>query len=255
MAPLRGLARKELALQSRHRLNLFHRMLVGPAVSAGTVAVIFHGVAREGGAAIAGIPIDSINLHLVAGLLIHTCLNTGFYSLSEKMRNEWIGRTLALYWLAPINRFALCLGVLAPECLRLALLSLLALGAAVALGKIPLSTFVLAPFALALAFLIGLGLGAIRSIAWLSNEGRAEILDNAYLAFVFSACLYFPREILPRWARWLADANPAYHAAHALRAPLEGSLSWILATGGAALLIILAGALFRSQEERLAERA
>lgn len=250
------LSRKELQLESRHRLNLLHRLLVGPAVSAGTVAVIYHGLFRDSGRATLGpLSAGSIDAHLALGFLAHACLNAGYYALSEKMRNEWIGRTLALYWLAPGRRLATGLGMLAPEAMRLSLLAAIVLGAGIYTERMDVTTALRAACGLALVLLMGMGLGALRCCAWLLNAGKAEALDYAYLALVFTGCLYFPRSVLPAWLASVADGNPIQHAMLAMRGASSGGEAWAFAAAGALSALLAAAIVVKKGEKLLAERS
>jgi ABC-type polysaccharide/polyol phosphate export permease len=241
-----GIFRKEFTLQSRYRLTILNRLLIGPIISSVTAGVLYAGFFRVSKNLTLGhLNSQNYSIHLVFGFLIHNYLNSGYYFLPNKIIVEWNARTLPLFWIAPCPRPLMIFGLGSVEILRCWVVSLVAIAFICYVG--PVSWLALGQEILILMsmFALGTGLGFFRCCLYFFNEGKSELLDNAYMGFIFTACLYIPRDLLPKFLWPLCEFNPAYHAMQGMMGVWENSphlgfhLSWV---GGA--LVLLASGCF-----------
>ncbi len=256
---LYGIFLKELALQSRSRLNILNRLLIGPVISSLTVGMLYAGFFRYNHSAQLG-PLSATNFipSLALGFLAHTYMNAGYYFLSNKILSEWIGRTLPLIWLAPCGRSVLFLGMIIVEALRCSLITFfvfLFLAQSTTLS-LPL---LFSPFLFLPGFLLlGAALGLLRSYVFLLNEGRAELMDHCYLGMIFLGCFYIPQPLLPSFLQPFCFLNPAFHGMTAWQSLETGTLAWSSVGGlfaGLIVLFLLSQILWVARKSQILERS
>lgn len=222
-----GVFRKEVFLQTRFRLSAFNRLLMGPVVSTVTAGFLYSGFFEANHQLQLGtLNSDNFLNRLMIGLLIHAYLNAGYYFLSNKLINEWYGRTLPLMWMAPCRRGTLMVGLTSTELLRCLIVNLVVF-AILCARHFPGWGTLLIEFSLTfVVFLFGVSLGFIKSCLYLVNEGTSEILDSIYLGSVFTGCLYLPKVLLPKFMHPICEVNPIYHAGILLTSLWEGQTQW-----------------------------
>jgi ABC-type polysaccharide/polyol phosphate export permease len=241
--PVYGIFRKEFTLQSRFRLAILNRLLIGPIISSVTAGVLYAGFFKASkNLSLGQLNAQNYSVHLIFGFLIHNYLNSGYYFLPNKIVVEWNTRTLPLLWIAPCPRPLMILGLGSVEILRCLVVS--AVGFAFIWHTKSFSVLVILQelATLMLVFALGSGLGFLRCCLYFFNEGKSELLDNAYLGFIFTACLYIPKALLPKILWPFCELNPAYHAIQWMMGLWEKEshsffhLEWVLG-----FLVLLAG--------------
>ncbi|MCB0417057.1 MAG: ABC transporter permease [Bdellovibrionales bacterium] len=214
-----AMVRKEVQVHSRHRGALWSRLLVGPLVSVGTVTVIYAGLFRNHGELRIGeVGNDNFLAFTLLGFLGHTALNSGYYALSSKFIAEWVGGTLPLLWWSPRSRISLIASLYSVELAKFVVVGLVTLAVLLSISSQPLPPPAGVLSALVLFHSMGIALGLLRTLCFLNNEGKADLLDQLFLLFTFSACFYFPVSLLPEYVNALVEFNPAFHGANLMRA-------------------------------------
>jgi ABC-type polysaccharide/polyol phosphate export permease len=66
-------------------------------------------------------------------------------------------------------------------------------------------------FWLLLLWIMGLMLGFLRACIIILDRGYTELMDHAFLLFIFTSCTYIPLTILPGPLRIVTLLNPLYH--------------------------------------------
>lgn len=198
-------------------------MLIGPMISLATTGVLYSAFFRlYPRSTLAEMSDRNFVSFIVFGFLVHSYLNSGYYFFCSKIGMERAERTLSLLWLSRCHPTLLLLGLSSMEvvrCLFISFLGILVLGA-------PRHSLIFALtqefLCFSLLFSLGLLLGLMRAGLGILHEGKAEFADNAYLIFVFTACLYIPKSLLPGFLHPLCEVNPVYHGANAMRIIWEG---------------------------------
>lgn len=216
--------RKEFKLQYGSRVVLLNRLLVGPLINVFTTGILYRSVfVHNPNMQLATLSQQSYLTFIVFGFLSHTFMNSGYYVFSGKLLMESRWHTLPLFWLAPCRKSVLVLGLYSAEGLRcLAIIALCTVFLPPsAEGAITTLVVMLPLIACLIAFSIGMGL--LRSGLTLLNGDRAELIDNCYIFFVFTACPYIPETLLPGVLRPLCEVNPIFHLANAMRSVWAGN--------------------------------
>ncbi len=238
-----GLIRKEWAIQLNNWLLILNRLLIGPLIAFVTTALLYRSFFDfYPSADVGGITQNTYRSFIIFGFLGHMFLNTGYHSFSAKLVSEWGARTLPLLWLAPCSRFSLLVSLLSIEIVRC--LAFLLIGIAF-LSWSSAGSFLQVGLEMGPLFLIfgfGVMLGLARTALIFTHLGRAELLDNIYLIFVFTACPYIPVFALPQGLQAVVKLNPLRYGLQALREIWLGHNADALQSlgifiGGASLMI------------------
>lgn len=214
----RGLFWKEWKLQLGHWLVVLNRMLIGPLIALVTTALLygsFFGLYPQ--TALGEVNAKTYQGFIVFGFLGHMFLNAGYHSFSAKLVAEWSNRTLPLLWLSSCSRISLLASLLSVEIVRCAILLFLGflwLGVPASHGCYKLLAEVILLY---LVFAFGAFLGTVRAALVVTHLGRAELLDNFYLIFVFTSCPYIPGLALPRFLQGVIHLNPLLYGLQSLR--------------------------------------
>jgi len=255
-----GIFRKEFFVQSRFRLVTLNRLLIGPVISSVSAGVIYSGFfSVDRNLQLGDMNANNYLTRLIFGFLVHNYLNSGYYFMGNKFLGEWAGRTLSLLWFAPCSRWVLLAGINSLEYLRCLVITFVGLGIMQYLEPQTL-TVILAELAVfTMVFALGTLIGFLRVSLHLSNEGRSEILDNAYLAFIFTGCLYIPVEILPKVLQPICRINPAYNASRLMSGIWtdQGALAFNILSilGSMAVLILFTALIWKVCRRSILERS
>jgi len=239
---------------------VFHRFLIGPAIGVLSTGVLYEGFFTSSPQMILGdLNVANRTTFLLAGFLVHSYLNSGYYNLPTKILEEWHTKTLPLLWALPLSRIPYLLGTTGVDCLRAGLLtslSILILSTGQSHSAIPLLWTLVLFFGL---FWFGTVLGALRSICLLTHQGKSDLLDYLYLGLLFFSCLYIPKGLLPSVLHPLIDFNPIYHGVSALRVVFEGNtpppLSLAILFVGLVSVTAILMFVWNHSEDRVMERS
>lgn len=255
-----GLFRKEFRLQSVSRLSILNRLLIGPVISLATTGILYTGFFRlNPKLALAEMTGENYAPFILCGFLVHTYLNSGYYFFSSKVLGEWGARTLPLLWIAPCNRIVLLSSLYSMELLRCFLISLLGM-AIIGFPKHSTLEILLGEAGLFLILItIGMCAGLIKSGVAMLNQGKAEMLDNCYLLFVFTSCPYIPKTLLPGMLQPFCDFNPAYHGSQLMRQIWHATPHWPehlpVLVGGLLIFIAITLLAWQSYGRRVMENS
>lgn len=215
---LYGVFKKEFRLQADSRLAFLNRLFVGPAISFVTTGILYHRFfGLHPTTSVAALAKENYLSFILFGFLVHTFLNTGYYSLATRLTSEHKEKTLPLFWLAPGSRLPVILGLCSIELMRSLIVTFFIFLFLTPMHGNPFKIFVLEGLALICLWVFSMALGILKAGFSLFNYLSAAWLDNLYLCFVFTSCLYIPKPLLPKVLQPICELNPAYQIAECMR--------------------------------------
>lgn len=235
-----GIFRKEVSLQGKHRILILNRLFVGPILSGATAALLYAGFFESGqNIEVGGLTASNVKQYLLVGFLIHACLNSGYYFFSWKLLREMSQGTFGLIWMGTCSPLVLFLGLSGVEIFRCFILSTVGFSIlSFTTGHFQFGAWIASYLVLLTICLLGLCLGFLRACVSIVFEA-GELLDHAYMIFVFLGCLYIPKSLLPKIFQGFCNGNPLYQASLFLKELWSGHEPSFARAG-----TMLAGALF-----------
>lgn len=241
---LQGFVRKELSMEGNFGIRLLTKLIIGPLISACTAGILYAGFFSANNQLELGtLNQENFKPFLLIGFLFHSILNSGYYSISNKLLTEKWMNTLPLLWLSPCPPWLALFGMILTEafrCLALTVMSLIYF-----YSVIPFSWGLLLILctALALLFLAGCILGLGRFLWGLVHQGKTEFPDQLYLVLIFTSCFYIPKDLLPQFIGPFVSLNPLYQLNHSLRFLWLGKTISIFTSFIIPIIILLSVAL------------
>ncbi|MBI4405991.1 MAG: hypothetical protein HY537_17660 [Deltaproteobacteria bacterium] len=203
-------------------MSILNRLLIGPIISLATTGILYAGFFRGNPKAnLAEMNGNNFATFILIGFLLHTYLNSGYYFFSARLLGEKGTKTLPLVWLAPCNKILLFFSFISVDLIRCLIITLLGI-IIIGLPEKPFIGLVQEAGLFLFLMLLGMLLGLLRVILTMVRHGMADLFDNLYLIFVFTACPYIPKTLLPGFLQPLCTFNPAYHACKLMRAVWNG---------------------------------
>ncbi len=259
-----AIARKELQVTLRYRLNAINRMaqpiyqvlipgmLLGATFAVGGEAV---GLAETAGTTdVAG--------YLFLGMLALTLASAGFWDVAFSMKTELDAGTLEPAWLTPTRRETLILGqTLAGMILALATTVVLVIVGILVFGASIAPRAALLVPVLILTSVGVLGIGYLVGAIVLRMRDANFFVDAADFIFVALSGAAFPIVVLPDVLQWVAYALPTTHALDLVRVSALGTrpllpapLEWLLLAFTSAALLVVGRWAWLATEHRMRVR-
>src|SRR3990170_6298411 len=244
-----AIARKELQVMLRYRLNALNRVvqpiyqvlipgiLLGATFAIGGEAV---GLAESAGTTdVAG--------YLFLGMLALTLGSAGFWDVAFSLKNELDAGTLEPAWLTPTRRETFIVGQTLAGMITAAVTTVILVGVGIVLfGAEMAPQLAMAVPIIALTSVGILGIGYLIASIVLRMRDANFFVDAADFIFVALSGAAFPIVVLPEYVRWVSYLLPTTHALDLVRVSALGSrpllpapLEWaMLGMTSVALLLI-----------------
>lgn len=165
---------------------------------------------------------------VVTGMLVATFLQLGTSRVVSALREEQMIGTLESLFVTPTSPWTLQIGMVVFDLVYVPARMTVFLVLVTTLLDAPLHLAQLGPgVAVMLVFMpLVWGLGIAAAAVALTFKRGGTAIGLATSALSLSSGAYFPLELLPGWARTLAEANPVAQAVAGVRDALLGGAGW-----------------------------
>lgn len=234
-----AIAKKELKLGLRFKINFFSSVVLNPLLYSLWFALIYAGFFSFGTSNVAGVTPSTLIPFLILGGLANIIYRTGYYAFDTKFMAEKYWHTIEGTLIAPINRISILLGIGLIEILRISIFLLAGIGIAFFMYSPSLIRLFIVIFTMILLCLMTLGMGLVKAGFILANENMLAIFQYLNYDFMFLSCFYYPIEALPSWIHPFVMINPVYHAVILIRDAWFGLPISLLSLGIVSFITLL----------------
>jgi hypothetical protein len=254
--------RKEARLHGGQQVIIMLKILIAPFATLVTTKLLIKGVFDYTSTqAIGSFARHNYSMSLISGFMVHAYFNQGYYFFNDRMRYEWYMGTFPLFWMTPCRKWILALGLCGTDIIQC--LVLFACGCLVLATDTSLSFATVATqLALCICVLVaGILIGWIRTCLNIASNGLGEPVDIFYLLFIFSSCLYIPKELMPSPLWPIIELHPGYQINQVVREVWANGPAAVMSHRflvfliGFAMLALMAHAVWKFFQSAIQERS
>ncbi len=241
---------KTLKLDMRFKYQFFLQLTVGPVLTLASFLVLYTGFFTITSKSLGSLDSQNYIPALFLGSMALVFSNAGFNAFAVRLRAEKFWGTIQLMLLAPVNKFALLLGIVLADIIRSCISIIPMLMACYILFPTNLINILYVYMIFILISIGTSGIGLIIGAFAISNENMIPLFNYLSQAIIFFSTFFLPIEIFPDFLKVIIRMNPLYHGITLVRAlwfntgmtqPVTIPILWVL---GAAVISPIIGVYF-----------